>query len=65
MHSGARQEICIILKQMMILFIGELNRSRQRFQPEKISEWEKKQMEDVELIEVLFYVPVGLSTCGT
>ena len=38
MHSGARQEICIILTQMMILFIGELNQSGQRFGPEKISE---------------------------
>ena len=38
MHSGARQEICIIFTQMMILFIGELNRSGQRIRPEKISE---------------------------
>ena len=38
MHSGARQEICIILTLMMILFIGELNRSGQRFRPGKISE---------------------------
>ena len=42
MHSGARQEICIILTQMMILFIGELNRSGRRFRPEKISEYENR-----------------------
>ena len=42
MHSGEKQEICIILTQMMILFIEELNRSGQRFQPEKISEWENR-----------------------
>ena len=42
MHSRARREICIILTQMMILFIGELDRSGRRFRPEKISEYENR-----------------------
>ena len=37
-HVHVRREISIILTQKMILLIGELNRSGQRFQPEEISE---------------------------